>query len=299
MLKALKYITDMKRLPILLLFIVAGTFVAFQSLGTGPNPPSKYDKILRNVGQMLTEAHYSPKDINDNFSKKIFKKFMNDLEQDNQRRILLQADYNALQKYETKIDDEIKGEMPVEFFLEAGRIFNSRIEEASKIYIDILSKPFDYTVNENVITDPDKIKTPASDAERRENWRKYLKYLSLDRYSELLDQREKNKGKESFIVKTDAELEKDARDKVKRLMDRTFDRYRHKYSDDDRFNIFVNDITTAMDPHTEYFPPVEKRYFDEQMSGSFLGLVLNWAMMMVISRSQVLLPGLPPGNPAR
>jgi len=272
MLKALKYITDMKRLPILLILVVAGTFVAFQSLGGNTNPPSKYDKILKNVGQMLTEAHYSPKDINDDFSKKIFKKFMNDVEQDNQRRILLQSDYDALKKYETKIDDEIKGEVPVEFFLEAGRLFTARIEEAAKTYSDILSQPFDYAVDESVVTDADKIKIPSTAAERKENWRKFLKYLSLDRYSELLDSREKNKGKENFVVKTDAELEKDARDKVKRAMDRTFDRYRHKYSDDDRFNIFVNDITTSMDPHTEYFPPVEKRYFDEQMSGSFFGI---------------------------
>ena len=272
MLKALKYMTNMKRLPILVILVAAGMFLAFRSLGKNSNPPSKYDKILRNVGQMLTEAHYSPKDINDDFSKRIFAKFMNDLEQENQRRLLLQSDYNALKKFETKIDEEIKGDAPVEFFLAAGKIFNARVEEAAKIYTDVLSQPFDYAVNETVVTDPDKIKTPATDVERKENWRKYLKYLSLDRYTELLDQRERNKGKEGFVVKTDAELEKDARDRVKRVMDRTFDRYRHKFSDDDRFSIFVNDITTAMDPHTEFFPPVEKRYFDEQMSGSFYGI---------------------------
>src|SRR5262245_53508515 len=76
MLKALKYITNMKRLPILVILLVAGTFLAFQSLGRVSDPPSKYDKILRNVGQMLMEAHYSPKDINDAFSKKIFAKFL-------------------------------------------------------------------------------------------------------------------------------------------------------------------------------------------------------------------------------
>src|SRR5438552_14160979 len=82
MLKALKYMTNMKRLPILLMLVVAGTFVAFQSLGKNSNPPSKYEKILRNVGQMLTEAHYSPKLINDQFSKEVFKKYMNDLDPD-------------------------------------------------------------------------------------------------------------------------------------------------------------------------------------------------------------------------
>jgi len=36
--------------------------------------------------------------------------------------------------------------------------------------------------------------------------------------------------------------------------------------------VFVNAITTTMDPHTEFFPPVDKRYFDEEMSGIFYGI---------------------------
>src|SRR4029077_20068443 len=160
MLKALKYMTNMKRLPILVMLVVAGTFVAFQSLGKSSNPPSKYEKILRNVGQMLTEAHYSPKDINDEFSKKIFKKFLNDLDPD--KDIFLQADYDALKKYETKIDDEIKGDAPVEFFLAAGQLFNKRIEDASKIYNAVLDQPFNYTVDENINLNDDKIKISAN-----------------------------------------------------------------------------------------------------------------------------------------
>lgn len=267
----------MKRLPILVMFIVAGTFLAFQSLGKSSNPPSKYDKILKNVGQMLTEAHYSPKDINDDFSKKIFSKYMNDLENNLalDKKVFLQTDYDELKKkYETRIDDEIRGETPVEFFLAAGQIFNKRIEEVAKICNEILSEPFSYTVDENITTDPEKIKTPVTEAERKEAWRKYLKYLSLDRYIESQDLREKNKNKniENFVVKSDEVLEKEAREKVKRGMDRTFDRYRHKFSDDDKFNIFVNDITMSMDPHSEFFPPIDKRYFDEQMSGTFFGI---------------------------
>jgi carboxyl-terminal processing protease len=101
---------------------------------------------------------------------------------------------------------------------------------------------------------------------------KKLKYLTLERYVESLDIREKNKGKEGFVVKSDEELEKEAREKVKKLMDRTFDRFRFKFSDDDKFNVFVNAITTTMDPHSEFFPPVDKRYFDEEMSGRFYGI---------------------------
>ena len=183
----------------------------------------------------------------------------------------MQSDLNALRPYETAIDDEIKG-ANVSSFLEVGRVFNKRMEEASSICNELLAKPFDFSVDEDVELDGDKLNFPATEAERRDRWRKKLKYLTLERYTDLLDQREKNKGKDNFVVKTDEELEKDARDKVKRLMDRTFDRYRFKFSDDDKFNLFVNCITTTMDPHSEFFPPVDKRYFDEEMSGRFFGI---------------------------
>ncbi len=94
----------------------------------------------------------------------------------------------------------------------------------------------------------------------------------MERYADLLDIREKNKGKEGFVVKTDAELEKEAREKVKKITDRLFERFRLKFNDDDKFNVFVNAITNTMDPHTEFFPPVDKRYFDEEMSGRFFGI---------------------------
>ncbi len=268
----LKYLLNMKRLPLLIMILVAGSFLAFKTMGTNTrntNPPSKYEEILKLVGEMLSNAHYSPQSINDAFSKKIFKKYLSDLDPD--KNIYLQSDLDALRKYETSIDEEIKG-APVEFFLTAGKTFNTRMEEAAAIYNDILSKPFNFTVNEDVELDGDKLNFAANEAERRDRWRKKLKYLTLERYTDLLDTREKNKGKEGFVVKSDEELEKDARDRVKRLMDRTFDRFRHKFGDDDKFNVFVNAITTTMDPHSEFFPPVDKRYFDEEMSGRFFGI---------------------------
>jgi len=264
----------MKRLPIVIMMVVAGSFLAFKTMGTGTNnqsknPPSKYEQILKLVGSMLSEAHFSPQDINDAFSKKVFKKFMADL--DREKNMFLQSDMNALKKFETRVDDEIKG-APVEFFLEAGKIFNKRMEEIALVYADLLSKPFEFGADEEVVLDADKLNFANTETERKDRWRKKVKYMVLERYVDLLDTKEKNKGKEGFVVKTDEELEKDAREKVKRIMDRTFERYRFKFSDDDKFNIYVNAITTTMDPHTEFFPPVDKRYFDEEMSGRFYGI---------------------------
>ncbi len=72
---ALKYIMNMKRLPLLLLMLVVGIFLAFNTLGTGTNiPPTKYERILQSVGEILTQGHFNPKDINDNFSQQVYKK---------------------------------------------------------------------------------------------------------------------------------------------------------------------------------------------------------------------------------
>ncbi len=69
--KAIKYFMNMKRLPLLLLMLAGGIFLAFQTLGTGKaEPPSKYERILQNLGVILTQGHFNPKDINDAFSKK-------------------------------------------------------------------------------------------------------------------------------------------------------------------------------------------------------------------------------------
>ncbi|HSC38700.1 MAG TPA: carboxy terminal-processing peptidase, partial [Chitinophagaceae bacterium] len=262
-----------RSLPILLMVLGAGVFIAFRSLGGGGgtiNPPTRYEKILHNVGEMLAEIHYSPKDINDKFSREIFKKYVAAIDGD--KTIFLRSDVQDLAgKYETKIDDEILGG-PVNFVPAVSELFLKRMPEAEKLYKEILAQPFDFSKDETFISDPEKRDYPATEADRKEQWRKRLKYLVLDRYVDLQENQEKNKGKAGFVARSNEDLEKDARARVVRVMERTFDRYKFKFSADDQFNLFVNTITQSMDPHTDYFPPVDKRYFDEEMSGEFYGI---------------------------
>ena len=113
--KAIKYLLSMKRLPILIVMLAAGIFLAFQTLGktVNNNPPSKYEKILQIVGEILTQGHYSPKDINDDFSRKVYNKYFEEL--DPEKDIFLKEDMTTLQPYSTKIDDEIKGQLLLSF----------------------------------------------------------------------------------------------------------------------------------------------------------------------------------------
>ena len=136
----------------------------------------------------------------------------------------------------------------------------------------MFSNPFDFTVKEEINLDDDKAVFPADEAARKEQWRKRLKYLTLDQYTDLLQQRD-NKTKDTAIAnKTDAQLEAMARQKVLTILDRSFNRQKLIFTPQEQFNYYVNVITDLMDPHTEYFPPVESRSFEEDLSGRFYGI---------------------------
>jgi len=259
-----------KSLLIILVLLLGGSiFYAVQSSSTRKVPGSRFERILQLVGEFLEEGHFNPKKIDDTFSKEVFAKYLKSLDPD--KTYFLESDINQLKKFETKIDDEIHGAKLESFYL-FNTLYIQRVQEASLIYKDILQKPFDFNTDESFSDDEEKTVFAKNEAARKEVWRKKLKYMTLSTYVDLIEQQEKNKGKEGFTSKTNVELEKEAREKVSKSLDKMFDRFRNRFKDEDRFNLFVNDITESMDPHTSYFPPIEKRSFDEQMSGEFFGI---------------------------
>ncbi len=257
-----------KSLPAVLVIFVAGIFVAFQTIGLG-NPPTKYEKILRQVGAMLEQGHYSPKKIDDAFSKEVFSKYLEAI--DPEKQLFLKSDVEQLRPFEDKIDDEIHG-ATLQSFQVISDIYSKRLLEYLSSYKEILDKPFDFNVDETLVDDKSKLDFPASENERRELWRKRLKYQVLIRYADLIATNEKNKGQKDYKVRTNVEMEKEARGKVLQSTNRIAERLKNKFKEEDRFNEFVNTVTSCMDPHTTFFPPIEKRSFDEQMSGRFYGI---------------------------
>ncbi len=255
-------------IPVVLLSISAGV-LAFNKLGHNDDPPGRYEVIMNLVGQMLKEGHYQPKAIDDKFSTEVFNKYLRSL--DTEKKFFLKTDVDKLMPLSVHIDDELKG-APIDCFRSINALIKQRVAEAAAIYPEILSKPFDFTVDEKVTLDPDKLDYPADENARKESWRKVLKYRTLEKLTDLQEMREKDKGKDSVKAKTDVQLEAEARVKVKQLYDRYFERLKNRQNDNDRFNLYVNAITTTMDPHTDYFPPDEKRAFEEQMAGKFFGI---------------------------
>lgn len=249
--------------PAMLISISAGIF-AFTKIAAKDDPPGRYEAIISLVGQILKEGHYQPKPIDDAFSREVFAKYLKNL--DGEKKFFLKSDIQALKPLETHVDDELNG-ASLDFFNRTTEIIKKRTAEVASIYPEILAKPFDFSKQETVVIDPESTDWPADEAARKEAWRKSLKYRTLEKYAELLDQRDKEKN-----GKTDAALEEEARAKVKKIYDRYFDRLKNRTKEDDRFSLYVNAITTTMDPHTDYMPPIEKRSFQESMAGKFYGI---------------------------
>ncbi|MCL6524773.1 MAG: carboxy terminal-processing peptidase [Thermoflavifilum sp.] len=255
----------------LILLSGATVVLAFNAFHKKSTPPDREKLIVSMVGLILKRAHYHPKPIDDAFSKEVFYKYLNQL--DPQKNIFLQKDIDELKTFEYRIDDEINTNEPLDFFKMANALFDKRIAEVAQYYPEVLSHPFNFHENDSIVLDSKQLSYPANEQARKNAWYLFLKYKTLDRLVEL-QQIEEKKQKDSagYVPKPDSVLEAQARADVQKNMDLFFERIRKTYTEDERFSWFVNAITTTMDPHTEYMPPIDQRYFNEQMSGTFYGI---------------------------
>src|SRR6187551_3744497 len=136
--KILQIVMSKKFFPVFLVLTGTILFLAFQTQGReDDNPKSKNEKILRNVGMLLEQGHYSPKKVDDDFSKLVMKTFIDDLDDD--KTIFLQTDIDSFKRFEASIDDEIHGSK-LESFYAVSESYSRRLNEASQYYKTILDK---------------------------------------------------------------------------------------------------------------------------------------------------------------
>lgn len=253
-------------------FVLTACIVVF----TGDSLPAqqqytKDEVVAQILLNSLEKGHYSPIEVSDELSQRTFKMLLKRM--DYNKNFLLQEDVEKLKVYERQIDDELKAGTNKLFVL-SNTIFHQRIQEAEGYVQDILSHPFDFTIDETVEIDPEKREFATTKEELVQLWRKMLKYQTLLRYIDLVKERDTKKGDdkgEGAIAKTDAELEASARDKVLKNQKQRFERLL-KENDMDQIGRFLGAVSTSFEPHTEYFPPAEKENFDIAMSGSLEGI---------------------------
>ena len=229
--------------------------------------------ILNIVMSGLDNAHYNPQKLDDNFSTKFFDLYIKRL--DNPKMFLMQADIDNMAKYKTKVDDQIKGET-FELFNLSNDLKTTRVLEKEAWYKEILSKPFDYKINEEYETDGEKSSFAKNETELKNKWRQYLQYQTTARLNDLLVAQEKIKEVKAkrdttATIKPFDSLEVEARAKVLKTTNDWFKRLK-KVNKKDRYADYINAITGMYDPHTDFFPPKEKKMFDQSMSGQLEGI---------------------------
>lgn len=232
--------------------------------------PEKDKLLLELLTFVLEKGHYNPIEINDDFSKEVYTKYLEGI--DPTKRFFLQSDMDEFSKYQTKIDDMIKSKDLTFFDLTNSRLLQ-RIAESEAIYEDILSKPFDFNKEEAINVDYEKQPYAKNKAELKDRWRKQLKLSALSTINDKLKLEDDKKEKDStYVAKTFDEIEKSARESSEKSLNEYFNFIEKELDRSDWFSIFINSIVEQFDPHTFYFSPDDKEKFDISMSGKFEGI---------------------------
>jgi len=234
------------------------------------NDELKDNVIIDLIVQSLTKEHFEPQEIDNNLSNTVFNEYLRRV--DYRKRFFIKSDITKLEKYRYALDEELK-ERDFKFLDNAVDLFEVRQNEIESYYAKVLSKPFDYTVDEDIEMDPDKRMFAKSMVELKERWRKSLKYQTLTRLNDKVEAQNKarEEGDEDFEFKSFEEMEQAARDKVLENHDQWFNRM-SKVEYRDRFATYVNSFVQVYDSHTGYFPPKAKEDFDIKLSGKLEGI---------------------------
>ena len=288
----------------------ASTSISIASAAPAPDlpespPDAREISLAEAATALLSKEHVLRKPIDDKLSKEAFPKYIEEL--DGAKMLLLESDVTALSRYEESMDDELRaGDLSLG--RKGSALVATRRTAAAKMVADILSKPFDFTANETIETDPKKRSYSKSESELRDRWRGTLKLQALERIQqmeELLDAKNKPKPTEPDAGKgrtkdkdKDKTKEKDADDakreaaaqKALASIPATFEGREEKVRKElavrysTRFTRlaaserlqpaedFINAINAVFDPHTQYMAPSEEANFDIAITGKLEGI---------------------------
>ena len=252
---------------IFLLSILVGFASCSFTTKTFDNPDK--DKLLMQlVTYLLEQGHFQPKDFNDEFSKDVYSRFLNQV--DPFKHYFYASDIETFRQYETQLDDQIQN-YDVQFFNLVYDKLLARIKETRTIYEAVLNTPFNYNIDETYQSDSEKLDFVSSTDDMKDRWRKQLKFSTLANYHDLVSEQESKSKDDNFTPKTLQQLEEESRASTLRSLQETavyFDDMRRE----DWLSMYINAIAESFDPHTFYFAPQDKDRFDAAMSGKYEGI---------------------------
>lgn len=261
----------MKKNSILLLMVLLLSVAAcsFTTKKIDPKGNQKETVLAELVTFVLETYHYSPKELNSEFSENVYKEYLKGL--DPRKRFFLKEDIDKFEKHKSNITEELKNHN-LDFFNLTYETLQKRLDEMQEVYKEILDEPFKMDTDEMINTDFENLDYPANKEARRELWRKQLKFNVISSYYDLKKE-EKTKAEEEdgYEAKSDEELEKEARESTRHTLDQFYD-INEDLTKEDWVSVFLNTIANQFDPHTGYYAPPDKDRFDIAMSGSLEGI---------------------------
>ncbi|WP_134398135.1 carboxy terminal-processing peptidase [Flavobacterium psychrophilum] len=259
----------MKRNYKIILAVLAISAALCSFMSKKEKDPEKDKTLLDLITFVIEKAHYNPMAIDDNFSKGVYKDYLDAL--DPSKRFFVQADIDEFKTYESQIDDMIHNRDLTFFKLTYERL-QKRMREVEVVYKSLNEKPYDFTIDETINLDSDKNAFAKNYSELKNRWRLQMKLSILATVVEKEKQETAKKEKDpKYVVKTFSQLEKEARETTIKTLKDYFD-FIKESNENDWFVAYVNAIVTQFDPHTYYFAPDEKEKFDVSMSGKLEGI---------------------------
>lgn len=234
------------------------------------SPESRHATVCSRIYNYFTRAHYKIVDVDDAFVKNVTD------------RLMAYLDYNHTLYTQTQVDDIYAHTASIVNGIKKCQLdypyslYNENIKLRYKKYqflIDHLNA--DLNLNEQDAIEIDRTKAPfASDEEAlKQLW---IRELKNEYEVQLLN----GKTKEEAIKR----LKKRYIAAMGRLS---------QISSEDVFSIFENAFATAIDPHTNYFGPVESENFNDDMNLSLEGIGAVLSQEDEYTVIQSILPGSP------
>ncbi|MBE3667768.1 C-terminal processing peptidase [Vibrio navarrensis] len=229
-------------------------------------PEIQHETASKRVTSRFTRSHYKHFNLNDDFSKAIFTRYVELL--DYNKNIFTQADIDAFATWSTQLDDQLKaGENQIAF-----DVYNLSMKkrfERFSFALKLLDKEITFDNDDFIELDRAKSAWPKDKAELDELWRKRVKYDALNL---------KLTGKEWPEIKD--VLEKRYNNAMKRIT---------QTRNEDVFQLYMNAFAREVDPHTSYLSPRNAEQFQSEMNLSLegIGAVLQMTDDYTVIRSLV------------
>lgn len=213
------------------------------------SPEERHDTSCSRIYNYFTRAHYKIVDVNDDFAKNVIGRLMNYL--DMNHSLYTQSEVDSIYAHTKSILNGInKCELDYPYSL-----YNENIKKRYQKYkfmIDNVSENLDLNTNETIALDRTKAPFAKTEDDLKSLWKAELKN---EFETQLLN------------GKTKAQA-------VERIKNRYIVAMRRisQYSSEDVFSAFENSFAAAIDPHTNYFGPVESENFNDDMNLSLEGI---------------------------